>query len=92
MPAVCDGQRGSPDALLPAEWVRLLVALTLASSGVSAPAPLPRVLLPLSHMPSLLTARHRARPRAPRSLPLRGALAADARFILGVLGTQSAPD
>jgi hypothetical protein len=43
-------------------------------------------------MPSLLTARPRARPRPPRALPLRGALATDARFIVGAKGTQAAPD
>ncbi len=43
-------------------------------------------------MPSLLTARRRARPRPPRALPFRGALATDACFIVGARDARSVPD
>lgn len=42
-------------------------------------------------MPSLLTARRRARPSSRRNLRLRGALATDTRFIVGATGAQAAP-
>ena len=43
-------------------------------------------------MPSLLTARRRARPRVRSDLTLHGVLATDARYIVGAKGAHAAPN